>query len=163
MEFEVSNEVPSAAELKVLHKTIKKAEEDIERFSFNTSISTFMICVNELTDLKCNKRDILAPLAIVLSPYAPHISEELWKLLGNAESVTKAAFPQWNEEYLVEDSYEYPVSVNGKTRFKITLPLTHSKEEIEKQVLGSEEMTKYLTGAPKKVIVVPGRIVNIVI
>ena len=163
MEFEVSNEVPSAAELKVLHKTIKKAEEDIERFSFNTSISTFMICVNELTDLKCNKRDILTPLAIVLSPYAPHISEELWKLLGNAESVTKAAFPQWNEEYLVEDSYEYPVSVNGKTRFKITLPLTHSKEEIEKQVLGSEEMTKYLTGAPKKVIVVPGRIVNIVI
>lgn len=163
MDFEVSNEAPSAAELKVLHKTIKKAEEDIERFSFNTSISTFMICVNELTDLKCNKRDILAPLAIVLSPYAPHISEELWKLLGNTESITKAVFPQWKEEYLVEDSYEYPVSVNGKTRFKITLPLTHSKEEIEKQVLDSEEMSKYLTGSPKKVIVVPGRIVNIVI
>jgi leucyl-tRNA synthetase len=162
--FTVSEEAPSAAELKSLHKTIRKAEEDIERFSFNTSVSTFMICVNELTDLKCNKRAVLEPLAIVLSSYAPHITEELWKLLGHEESITKASFPQWKEEFLVEDNYEYPVSVNGKTRFKLNIPRTLTKEEIEKRVMASEEMTKYLNGdQPKKVIVVPGRIVNIVV
>jgi leucyl-tRNA synthetase len=163
-QFEVSDEAPTAAELKILHKTMKKAEEDIERFSFNTSVSTFMICVNELTDLKCNKRAILEPLTIVLSAYAPHITEELWKLLGHNESITKAQFPQWKEEFLVEDSYEYPVSVNGKTRFKLNIPLSLSKEEIEKHVMETEEMKKYLNGdQPKKVIVVPGRIVNIVV
>ncbi len=163
-QFDVSDEAPTAAELKILHKTIKKAEEDIERFSFNTSVSTFMICVNELTDLKCNKRAILEPLTIVLSAYAPHVTEELWKLLGHEQSITKTVFPQWKEEFLVEDSYEYPVSVNGKTRFKLNIPLSLSKEEIEKQVMDTEEMKKYLNGdQPKKVIVVPGRIVNIVV
>ncbi|MEP7265686.1 MAG: class I tRNA ligase family protein, partial [Bacteroidota bacterium] len=164
MTFAVSKETPSAAELKSLHKTIKKAEEDIERFSFNTSVSTFMICVNELTDLKCNKRAILEPLAIVLSAYAPHITEELWKLLGHKESITKATFPQWNKDFLVEDSFEYPISVNGKTRFKINISLSLTKEEIEKEVMSNEEMHKFLNGGqPKKVIVVPGRIVNIVV
>ena len=162
--FSVVDIVPTAAELKTLHKTIRKAEEDIERFSFNTSVSTFMICINELTDLKCNKQAILEPLAIILSPYAPHVAEELWSLLGHQDSVTKAHFPQWKEEYLVEDSYEYPVSVNGKMRFKITLSLSLTKEEVESSVLTTDEMHKYLNGdQPKKVIVVPGRIVNIVV
>ncbi len=162
--FEVSADAPTASELKTLHKTIKKVEEDIDRFSFNTSVSTFMICVNELTDLKCNKRSILEPLAIILSPYAPHIAEELWSLLGHKESITKTEFPKWNEKYLVEDSFEYPVSFNGKVRFKLNIPLQLSKEEIEKQVITSPEMSKFLNGDQiKKVIVVPGRIVNIVI
>jgi leucyl-tRNA synthetase len=162
--FAVSNEAPSKAELKVLHKTIKKVQEDIEKFSFNTSVSSFMICVNELTDLKCNKREILEPLSIILSPYAPHIAEELWRLLGHNETITYTDFPEWKTEYLTEDEFEYPVSVNGKTRFKINLPLNIAKEEIEKQVLATEELKKYTNGtAPKKVIVVPGRIVNIVV
>jgi len=162
--FTVSNDAPSKAELKTLHKTIKKVQEDIEKFSFNTSVSSFMICVNELTELKCNKRAILEPLAIILSPYAPHIAEELWSLFGHTETITYATFPQWKEEYLVEDEFEYPVSVNGKTRFKINLPLNIAKEEIEKQVLAAEDMQKWTNGsAPKKVIVVPGRIVNIVV
>ena len=164
LQFSVSNDEASAAELKVLHKTIKKVEEDVERFSFNTSVSTFMICINELTDLKCNKRAILEPLAVILSPYAPHVAEELWSLLGHNESITKAAFPEWKETLLTEDSYEYPVSVNGKMRFKINLSLNLSSEEVEKSVLSAEEMNKYLNGdKPKKVIVVPGRIVNIVV
>lgn len=160
----ISDEAPSKAELKTLHKTIKKVQEDIEKFSFNTSVSSFMICVNELTELKCNKRAILEPLAIILSSYAPHIAEELWSLLGHTETITYATFPQWKEEYLVEDEFEYPVSVNGKTRFKINLPLNIAKEEIEKQVLAAEDMQKWTNGStPKKVIVVPGRIVNIVV
>lgn len=163
-EFEVSGDAPTAAELKTLHKTIKKVEEDIDRFSFNTSVSTFMICVNELTDLKCNQRAILEPLSIILSPYAPHVAEELWSLLGHKESITKTTFPKWNEQYLVEDSFEYPVSFNGKVRFKLNIPLQLSKEEIEKQVITSPEMSKFLNGDQiKKVIVVPGRIVNIVV
>ncbi len=162
--FHVSDESPSKQELKALHKTIKKIKEDIERFSFNTSVSTFMICVNELTELKCNKRQVLEPLIITLSPFAPHIAEELWNRLGNESSISQATYPVYEESYLAEDSFEYPVSVNGKTRFKINLPLQSSKEEVEKEVLTAEELKKWLNGnTPKKVIVVPGRIVNVVI
>ncbi|HCI58870.1 MAG TPA: leucine--tRNA ligase, partial [Bacteroidetes bacterium] len=162
--FEVSNEAATKAELKTLHKTIKKVQEDVEKFSFNTSVSTFMICVNELTEHKCNKREVLEPLAIILSPYAPHIAEELWHLLGHNTSVSFATFPEWNETYLIENEFDYPVSVNGKTRFKILLPLNIGKEEIERHVMASDEMQKWTNGnAPKKVIVVPGRIVNVVI
>jgi leucyl-tRNA synthetase len=161
--FSVSNDEPTKAELKTLHKTIKKVEEDVERFSFNTTISNFMICVNELTDLKCNKRSILEPLMIILSPYAPHFAEELWEKLGHAESVTGATFPQWKEEYLTENEFEYPVSINGKVKMKLKLSLQLSKEEIEQAVLTSDEVKKFMQDAPKKLIVVPGRIVNIVI
>lgn len=155
---------PTKAELKTLHKTIKKVIEDIERFSFNTSISTFMICVNELTDAKCNKRSILEPLLICLSPYAPHISEELWKQLGHTESIAFAAFPEFNEAYLVDDAFNYPVSFNGKMRFNIELATTLTPQEVEKEVLANENTLKYLEGKqPKKVIVVPKKIVNIVV
>ena len=162
--FTVSDAAPTAEELKVLHKTIKKAEEDVANHSFNTSVSSFMICVNELTSLKCNKRQILADLVIILSPYAPHIAEELWQLLGHKESVTKATFPKYDESYLQEDSFEYPVSVNGKMRAKMEFPVDMPPAEIEKQVLASEQIQKWLENkAPKKVIVVPKRIVNIVV
>lgn len=162
--FKVSDEKATKPELKALHKIIKKINEDIERFSFNTSVSNFMICVNELIDLKCNKREILEPLAILISPYAPHISEELWSLLGHKESITYATFPSHKEEYLTEDSFAYPVSVNGKMRFKIELPLSLQIPEIEKEVMSSEEAQKHLAGkAPKKVIIVHNKIVNIVV
>ncbi len=159
----LSDETPSAGELKVLHKTIKKVEDDVERFSFNTTISAFMICLNELSDLKCNKRQILEPFTILLSPYAPHFTEELWSLLGHKESITKTSFPIWKEEYLVENEFEYPISINGKVKFKINLSLQLSKEEVEKNVMSSEELGKFMQGTPKKIIVVPGRIVNIVV
>lgn len=162
--FVVSDKEPSKDELKTLHKTIKKVQDDIERFSFNTVVSTFMICVNELTDLKCNKRVILEPLSILISSFSPHIAEELWSLLGHDETVTYATFPELKEEYIKEDSVIYPVSFNGKMRFKISLPADMSKEEVEKTVLDSEEAKKWTEGkTPKKVIVVPKRIVNIVI
>jgi leucyl-tRNA synthetase len=161
--FQVSDEAASKAELKTLHKTIKKVEDDVERFSFNTTVSSFMICVNELTDLKCNKREILQPLLVILSPYAPHFAEELWEKLGHSDSITKANFPQWKEEYLVEDEFEYPISINGKVKSKIKLSLQLTKEDIEKAVLSAPETAKLFDGAPKKIIVVPGRIVNIVI
>ena len=161
--FLVSDDEPNRTELKTLHKTIKKFEEDIERYSFNTSVSTFMICVNELTDLKCNKRAILEPLTILISAYAPHIAEELWEKLGNTTSITIAEFPKWNEAFLVEDSFEYPVSINGKLKFKVNLSLKLTKEEIEDSILRSDEMSKFVEGAPKKIIVVPGRIVNVVV
>ena len=152
------------AELKTLHKTIKKITEDIERFSFNTSVSNFMICVNELTDQKCNKRAILEPLLVLISPYAPHIAEELWEKLGHKESIVFAQFPEYNEAYLVEDNFNYPISFNGKTRFNIELPTTLSNAEIEKLVMEAEQTQKYLEGkSPKKVIVVPKKIVNIVV
>ncbi|HLU84761.1 MAG TPA: class I tRNA ligase family protein, partial [Vicingaceae bacterium] len=150
--------------LKSLHKTIKKVKEDIERFSFNTPVSAFMICVNELTALKCNKREILEPLLIILAPYAPHIAEELWAKLGNTESITYAVFPKHNEAYLVESNHKYPVSFNGKMRFMLELPADMSKEAIEKEVLANEQSQKYLEGkTPKKVIVVPKKIVNVVL
>lgn len=163
-EFEVTDEKATAAELKVLHKTIKKVSEDIERFSFNTAVSSFMICVNELTDLKCNKREILSPLAVLVSSFAPHMAEELWALLGNKESVVHAQFPQWNPEFIAEDMVLYPVSFNGKTRFKVELPAGSTPQEVEDAILQMEEAQKWLQGkAPRKVIVVPGKIVNVVI
>ncbi|GAB2536254.1 leucine--tRNA ligase [Rufibacter soli] len=160
----VTEEAPTPAELKALHKTIKKVEEDIERFSFGTSVSQFMICVNELSALKTKKRAILEPLTITLAPYAPHIAEELWSRLGHKESITYAAFPQWKEEFLTESTFDYPISVNGKVKTKLTFDLKASKEEVEKEVLASEQVQKLLEGKPvKKVIVVPGKIVNVVV
>ena len=161
--FVVSDEKATKDELKVLHKTIKKVEDDIENFSFNTSVSTFMIAVNELTALKCNKREILEPLLVLLSPYAPHISEELWSQLGNKESISTAAFPVFDASHLVESVKNYPISFNGKMRFTLELSLDLSKEEIEKAVLENEKTIEQLEGkTPKKVIIVPGKIVNIV-
>jgi len=163
--FVVSDEAPSRAELKALHKIIKKVEDDIERFSFNTSVSSFMICVNELTDLKCNKRAILEQLCIVLQPYAPHITEELWELLGHAPgTLSNASYPAFNPDYLVESEFAYPVSVNGKTRTNLTLPLDLAQSDVEKAVLANEDVQRYLEGKPvKKVIYVKGRIVNVVV
>jgi leucyl-tRNA synthetase len=162
--FVVNNNPPTPAELKVLHKTIKKLQDDIERFSFNTAVSNFMICVNDLSEIKCNNRSILSELTILISSYAPHIAEELWSLLGNTESVTKATFPVYNEAYTVENTFEYPVSFNGKMRFKLELPLDLTVPEIEKAVLDATESTKWLEGkAPRKMIVVPGKIVNVVV
>ena len=161
--FEVSKEKATKEELKVLHKTIKKVQEDIESFSFNTSVSTFMIAVNDLTTLKCNKRAILEPLLILLSPYAPHISEELWNKLGNKKSISTADFPVFDAKHLVESAKNYPISFNGKMRFTLELSLDLSKEEIEKTVLEHEKTITQLEGrTPKKVIIVPGKIVNIV-
>ncbi len=163
-EFYVSGEKATPAELKILHKTIKKIDEDIERLSFNTAVSAFMICLNELYDLKCNKREILEPLLICLSSFAPFVAEELWTKLGHTSSVVKAKFPKFEESYLVENTFSYPVSFNGKTRFMLELPLNLSKEQIEKEVLSSEDAKKWLKEAPiKKVIVVPNKIVNIVV
>ncbi len=160
--FCVSDEAATAAELKTLHKTIKKVREDIENFSFNTSIPAFMICLNELG--ACNKRAVLEPMAVLLSPFCPHISEELWHLLGGEGSVCDAAYPEHNEEYLVENSFEYPVSFNGKMRFKKELPLGISNDKIQAAVLADEQTLKYTEGkAPKKVIIVPGKIINIVL
>ncbi|MEO2050670.1 MAG: leucine--tRNA ligase [Allomuricauda sp.] len=154
---------PTADNLKTLHKTIKKVEEDIENFSFNTSVSTFMICVNELTAQKCTSKAILEPLAILVSPYAPHIAEELWARLGHTESIAEAPFPKFEEKYLVESSKEYPISFNGKVRFKLEFPLDMGKAEIEAAVLAHEKTINQLQGrSPKRIIVVPGRIVNIV-
>jgi leucyl-tRNA synthetase len=160
----ISEEPATKAELKVLHKTIKKIVSDVEGFSFNTSVSNFMICVNELTELKCNKREILAPLAVIISPYAPHIAEELWSRLGNRESITYAAFPDLKEEYLVETAFNYPVSFNGKTKFYQELELSLSQDDVIREVMAHEQTQKYLEGkTPKKVIVVHNRIVNIVV
>lgn len=161
--FVVSEDAPTKPELKTLHKTIKKITEDIERFSFNTSVSNFMICVNELSDLKCNKRAILEPLLVLISPYAPHIAEELWEKLGHKESIVFAAFPEFNEAHLVEDNFNYPISFNGKMRFNLELAANLSVQEIEKLVMEAEQTRKYLEGKqPKKVIIVPKKIVNIV-
>lgn len=161
--FEVSNKPASPQNLKTLHKTIKKTTEDIEAFSFNTSVSSFMICVNELTAQKCNNREVLEPLAILISPYAPHIAEELWRNLGHSVSISTAEWPQFEEKYLVENTKTYPISFNGKMRFTIDLPADLSREEIEKAVMENERTQKQLDGKiPKKTIVVPGKIVNVV-
>ena len=162
--FVVSDETPTQDELKSLHKTIKKVKEDIERFSFNTPVSAYMICVNELTALKCNKRAILQDLCIILSPYAPHIAEELWAKLGNKESISEAVYPKFNEEYLTESNHKYPVSFNGKMRFILELPTTLTAAEVEKEVMANEQTIKQLNGqSPKKVIVVPNKIINFVV
>ena len=159
----ISDAAPTVEELKTLHKTIKKVEEDIENFSFNTSVSTFMIAVNELTALKCNKREILEPLLVLLSPYAPHIAEELWSQLGHKKSISTVDFPIFDAKHLVESSKNYPVSFNGKMRFTLELPLDMSKEDIEKTVMAHEKTLAQLEGrTPKKVIIVPGKIINIV-
>ncbi len=162
--FCVSDEPPTKDELKVLHKTIKKIQEDIERFSFNTAVSTFMICVNELSELKCNKRDILSDLTIILSPYAPHIAEELWSLLGHTGSISDACYPQFREEYLVENTCTYAVSFNGKMRFTIDLPADMEVADVEKNALQHKDAEKWLGDkAPRKVIVVPKKIINVVV
>jgi leucyl-tRNA synthetase len=163
-EFAVTDAEPSLAELKVLHKTLKKIEQDIESFTFNTSVSELMICVNELTANRTNNRSVLEPLVVALSPFAPHMAEELWEKLGHRETVLDASFPQYREEYLKEDSFEYPISINGKVRAKMEFALDMPKEDIEKVVVASEIVQKWAQGkAPKKVIVVQGRIVNVVL
>jgi leucyl-tRNA synthetase len=161
--FYVSDKTPTKEEYKTLHKTIKKVEEDIDNFSFNTSVSTFMIAVNELTALKCHKRAILEPLAILIEPYAPHIAEELWKKLGHKESIARVDFPKFDAQYLVESTKVYPISFNGKMRFTMELSLDLSKEAIEEAVMAHPKTQQQLQGrTPKKVIVIPGKIVNIV-
>lgn len=163
-DFVVSDEAANADELKVLHRTIRKVQEDIERFSFNTSVSEFMICANELTALKCNKRTVLEPLVIVLAPFAPHIADELWEKLGHNTPVLTASFPVYDEKYLVQSSFDYPISINGKVRSKMNFPLDMAANEIEREVLASEVVQKWSEGKkPKKVIVVQGRIVNVVL
>jgi len=159
----VTNGEPSKDSLKTLHKTIKKVGEDIENFSFNTSVSQFMICVNELSSQNCHERAILEPLAIVLSPYAPHIAEELWKQLGHEGSVATVAFPVFDAKHLIESDKEYPVSFNGKTRFTINLPLDLTAAQIEEIIMKDERTITQLNGnQPKKVIIVPGKIINLV-
>ena len=161
--LKVNDAESSKDSLKTLHKTIKKVEEDIENFSFNTSVSTFMIAANELTAQKCTSKEILEPLLVVISPYAPHIAEELWSALGNKGSISTVSFPVYDEKHLVESSKNYPISFNGKMRFTMELPLDMSKEDIEKAVLEFDKTKEQLQGRdPEKVIVVPGKIVNIV-
>jgi leucyl-tRNA synthetase len=151
-------------ELKVLHTCIKKVTEDLESFSFNTSISAFMICVNDLAKLKCNKREILVDLIKLISPFAPHFAEEIWNVLGNNESISFSTLPKLDASYLVETTFSYPVSFNGKMRFVMDIAIDTSKEEIQKIVLESEEASKWIEGKTiKKIIVVPKRIVNIVV
>ncbi|MCA6380446.1 MAG: leucine--tRNA ligase [Cytophagales bacterium] len=162
--LKVSEAEATREELKVLHKTIKKVEQDIENFSFNTSVSEFMICVNELGSLKCDKRAIVEPLVIALSPFAPHIAEELWEKLGHRESILMATYPKYDDQYLVESTFSYPISINGKVRAQMEFALDMPKEDIEKIVLASEIVQKWTEGKPpKKMIVVPGRIVNVVL
>jgi leucyl-tRNA synthetase len=162
--YSVNDEKPTSDELKILHKTIKKITFDIENFSYNTSVSAFMICVNELFTLKCSKKSILEPLVILLTPFAPHIAEELYHALGNTHTVCDAVFPICNEQFLKETSVKYPISFNGKVRFILELPAELKKEDIEKTTMSNEQTLKFLEGKiPKKIIVVPGKIVNIVI
>jgi leucyl-tRNA synthetase len=152
------------AEFKVLHRTIKKIEEDTERFSYNTAVSAFMVCVNELADLKCHKKEILEPLLILITPYAPHIAEELWHLIGNSESVIDASFPKFESKYLVESSKEYPISINGRMRTTINISLDASSEQVEEIVLSNEVVKKWLDDkSPKKVIYVKNKMVNVVV
>ncbi len=162
--FKVTEHAPTQAELKILHHTIKRVTEDIERFSFNTPVSTFMICVNELTELQCNKRAILEPLLVLLAPYAPHITEELWHLLGHKESIHFASYPVYENRYLQESTFNYPISVNGKLRTNIEMALDLPQTDMEKIVLSNEIVQKWLDGKPaKKVIIVPKKIVNVVV
>ena len=162
--FNVSDEKASPDSMKTLHKTIKKTREDIENFSFNTSVSSFMIAVNELTAQKCNNREVLEPLAILVSPYAPHIAEELWSLLGHNESISEAEFPVFEEKHLVESSKTYPISFNGKMKFTLDLPVDASKDDLERMVLENDKVREQLEGkVVRKTIIVPGKIVNFVV
>jgi leucyl-tRNA synthetase len=159
-----TNDKASDAEWKALYKTIKKAEEDTERFSFNTGVSTFMIGVNDLTDLKCHKKEVLEKLLIAITPYAPHVAEELWHLLGNAGSILDAAYPVIENKYLVETSKAYPVAINGKTRAELTLALDATQEQVEALVLQDATVLKWLEGkAPKKIIYVKNKMINVVV
>jgi leucyl-tRNA synthetase len=159
-----NEEKATDAELKVLHKTIKKIEEDTERFSFNTGVSTFMICVNDLTDLKCYKKEVLEQLLILLAPYAPHVSEELWSVLGNSGTILDASFPKWNDKYLKETSKAYPVAINGKTRTELTLALDITQQQVEEIVMKDAIVTKWLEGKqPKKIIYVKNKMINVVV
>ncbi|MFV0304352.1 MAG: leucine--tRNA ligase [Moheibacter sp.] len=161
--FYISDETPTKEEMKVLHQTIKKVDEDVYNFSFNTSVSNFMIAINELTKLNSNKREVLEPLIVLISPYAPHIAEEIWQKLGHSESISFAEFPVFDTKWLVEDSKEYPVSFNGKMRFKLELPMDMSKDQIQEAVMADERTQKQLDGkTPKNIIIVPGKIINIV-
>ncbi|MGB3073719.1 MAG: class I tRNA ligase family protein, partial [Chitinophagales bacterium] len=160
----VTNDAPSTEELKVLHRTIKKVAEDIERLSFNTSVSAFMICVNELTQLNCHKKEILEALLIILSPYAPFVTEYLWEQSGNKSSIVHASFPVYDESLLVENAFEYPIAINGKTRLKMNFALDLPIDQIEQAVKENEGLQKYFEGkSPKKVIVVKGRMINVVV
>jgi leucyl-tRNA synthetase len=159
-----NDEKAGDAELKVLHKTIKKIEEDTERFSYNTAVSAFMVCVNELTELKCHKKEILQPLLILLAPYAPHIAEELYHELGSSSTITDAAYPKLEKKYLIESEKEYPISINGKLRTTITISLGASEAEVEKIALSNEVVQKWLDGkSPKKIIFVKNKMVNVVV
>ena len=161
--FNVSNETPTKQEQKIIHTAIKKIKEDLDRFSFNTPVSAFMICVNDLLAIKCNNREVLSNFCLLLSSYAPHISEELWSKLGNKKSICYERFPDLKQEFLLEQNHKYPISFNGKMRFVLELPTTLTKQEIEKEVLNAQQTEKYLQGkTPKKIIVVPKKIVNIV-
>jgi leucyl-tRNA synthetase len=161
---QLTNDAPTPEELKILHKTIKKTAEDIDGFSFNTTVSAFMICVNELTQVKCNKLQILQPLLVCLSPYAPHIAEELWAACGNTNGILDTEFPKFNAEYLVENTFSYPVSINGKTREQIEFPLDADEETIKAGVFANETVQKWMEGKPvKKFILVKGRIINVVV
>ena len=160
----VTGEAATPAELNTLHRLIYKVKTDIENFSFNTAVSAFMIAVNELYEHKCSKRSVLEPLVVLLSPFAPHIAEELWEALGHKDSITYAAFPEYVEAYTVEDSCTYAVSFNGKTRFTVDLSKLMGKDEVEAHVRGLEQTARYVAGGNiAKVIVVPGKIVNIVV
>ena len=163
-EWLVNEALATPAELKILHQTIKKVGEDIEKLSFNTSVSQFMICVNAFQDFKCSKRAVFEPFLIVLSPFAPHFCEEMWMRMGHTESISKASWPQWDEAFMTESNFEYPIAVNGKVKGKINLPLELKKEEVELELMKWPELGK-ATGdaALKKVIVVHGRIINVVI
>jgi leucyl-tRNA synthetase len=159
-----NEEMPTDAELKVLHKTIKQIEDVTERFSFNTGVSGFMIAVNELTDLKCHKKAILEKILILLTPYAPHIAEELWHALGNSGSVLNASYPAFEAKYVTESSKDYPVSINGKMRTTITIALDAAQEEVEQIVMANEVVKKWVEDKPvKKFIFVKGKMVNVVI
>jgi leucyl-tRNA synthetase len=164
-QFSVSDEIGNEKEMRVLHKTIKRIREDLDRYSFNTCVSTFMIAVNELTELKCNKRSVIEPLVILIAPLAPHFAEELWEKLGNeAGTITYQNYPDYDEKFLVESNFDYPISFNGKMRTKVNLSLQLSAKEVEDYVLQLDEIQKWMENQrPKKVIVVPGKIVNIVL
>jgi leucyl-tRNA synthetase len=163
-ELHLSDDQPTKDELKALHKAIKKVTEDIDRHAFNTVVSTLMIAVNELNDLNCNKRQILTDLLVLIAPYAPHFAEELWEKLGHSESITLTTWPNYDEKHLKEDAFTYPISFNGKMRFTLELDANLSKEEIEKEVLALDKTKQYMEGkSPKRIIIVPKKIVNIVI
>ena len=162
-EFIVSDLDPTNEEYKIIHACIKKVSEDLSRFTFNTAVSAFMICINELTNLKCNKRKIITPFIILLSPYAPYIAEEIWQKLGNNNSIYSAKWPDFEKKYLEEKNYTYPVSFNGRMRFKLDLSLDLSKDEIEKIVLSNPKTQSYLLeNKIKRIIIIPKKIINIV-